>query len=111
MSEKTYYACGANYVYNTSVNTAYKEFRLVKPTGRGSVPYVCETQAMGRKLYHHCKHHSHLYMIVDRDGDITAHLVQDSWECDAEAPLTPQIPERERELLQRVIETKKFWAI
>ena len=111
MSEETYYACGADYRFYSNRNMPYKEFRLVKPTGKNSLPYMCETHAMGRKLYHHCKHHSHLYMIVVRNGVISAHLVQDSWECDAEAPLTPPLPEKERELIQQVIESKGFWAI
>jgi hypothetical protein len=57
-----------------------REFRLVRPSGAESRPYVRLTEKAADELYNLTRHHSHLYSF-DPAHPATLTLARESWEA------------------------------
>ena len=92
------------------------EFKLVKPGGRDSVPYI--TRNCKDNLFNLARHHSHLYELRVVEGwAVSAHIQQASYAAEVEGvrPFLSQVefdlPKEEGGLALSVIINEKFWEV
>lgn len=97
--QKDLYVAGAVYDIDGT-----PEFRLVRPTGKDSLPYVSE-----RKYQSLTAHHSHLYRIKTyRTLKLVAH---GNWQCDLPAPETVTLTEEQGEEVRKSILSGKRYTL